>query len=261
VVKTSASFLTLLVAHAPMCTLIAAFQQHPGVPLLVAANRDEVKDRPATGPRRWPGEAFVAPRDERALGTWLGLTRSGLFVGVTNRFPSDKHPERESRGALVVDALRAGSAKELHGRLSTLPPRRYNAFHLLYADADAAFVTWSDGEALHQHQLAPGLHVVTERSLGGDDHARRSLILQAWPGLSVDGALPTPEALQGLLALRRPGEPLGSVCVDVPELNYGTRSALVLYLSQPVTRSRLYWADGPPDRASFVERADLLRGW
>jgi hypothetical protein len=244
-----------------MCTLIVAFQQHPDAPVVVAANRDEVRDRPATGPRRWPGETFVAPRDELALGTWLGLTRSGLFVGVTNRFPAEKHAERESRGALVVDALRAPSALALHRQLSALDPRRYNAFHLLYADAEAAAVTWSDGERLHQERLEPGLHVVTERSLGGDDHARKGLILDAWPRLAPAGALPEPRALQELLALRRPGEPLGGVCVDAPEWNYGTRSAAVLYLRQPLGRSQLFWADGPPDRTPFVERADLLAGW
>jgi uncharacterized protein with NRDE domain len=243
-----------------MCTLIVSFQQHPEFPVVVAANRDEVKDRPATGPRRWPGEDFLAPRDELAGGTWLGLTRGGLFVGVTNRFPAGKHPQRASRGALVVEALRAPSARTLHERLSSLSPRRYNAFHLLYADAEAAFVTWTDGEVLHQEALAPGLHVVTERSLGGDDHARRRLILDAWPGLAPDGALPRPEALQGLLALRRPGEPLGSVCVDAPEWNYGTRSAAVLYLARPPGKSRLFWAEGPPDRTPFVDRGDLLEG-
>jgi uncharacterized protein with NRDE domain len=244
-----------------MCTLIVAFQQHPDAPVVVAANRDEVRARPATGPRRWPGEAFVAPRDELAGGTWLGLTRSGLFVGVTNRFPAEKHPERESRGALVVDALRAPSALALHRQLAGLDPRRTNAFHLLYADPEAAGVTWSDGEQLHQERLQPGLHVVTERSLGGDDHARRALILGAWPRLAPEGELPSPEALQGLLALRRPGEPLGSVCVDVPEWNYGTRSAMVLVLRRPLARGRLFWADGPPDRTAFVERPDLLAGW
>ena len=80
-----------------MCTLIVDFQQHPDAPVVVAANRDEALDRPATGLRHWPGEPFLAPRDERAGGTWLGLTRSGMFVGVTNRFPSEKHPERTSR--------------------------------------------------------------------------------------------------------------------------------------------------------------------
>ena len=241
-----------------MCTLIVSFQQHPEVPVVVAANRDEVRSRPATGPRRWPLEPFVAPRDERALGTWLGLTASGLFVGVTNRFPAERHVERRSRGALVVEALRSESASALHHRLAGLDPLQYNAFHLLYADATAAFVTWSDGEVLSQKALEPGLHVVTERSLGGDDRSRQGLVFELWPRLPLAQGVPTAEGLFGLLATSRVDDPVGGVCVDVPLWDYGTRSSLVLFLNRRLSQSRFFWADGPPDRTPFVERADLV---
>src|SRR5712692_8012823 len=70
-----------------VCTLICAFRVFPRWPLIVAANRDEHLNRPASPPRLWPGDlSFVAPRDEAAGGTWLGLNSAGLFVGVTNRF-------------------------------------------------------------------------------------------------------------------------------------------------------------------------------
>ncbi len=242
-----------------MCTLIAAFKQHARVPLVIAANRDEARARPARGPFPWPGEPFVAPRDEQAGGTWLGLSRGGLFVGVTNRFLSGKHDGRPSRGQLVVEALRAASARALREDLAGLSVSRFNPFHLLYADGDAAFVTWSDGARVQHAQLEPGLHVVTERSLGGDDHGRRTLIEEAWPALAREGGLPTAEALQGLLGLARPGDPAGSVCVDVPAWGYGTRSALVLFVERELGRARWRWADGRPDKTPFVERPDLIR--
>lgn len=241
-----------------MCTLIVSFQQHPDVPVLVAANRDEVKSRPASGPRRWANEPFIAPRDEQAGGTWLGLTSGGLFVGITNRFPSERHPDRRSRGALVLEALRAPSAAALHRQLATLDWRRFNAFHLLYVDAEHAFVTWSDGAQLSQEVLSPGLQVVTERSLGGDDRARTSLIVERWSGLPTVEGLPTPEGLFGLLGATRPEDPMGGVCVDLPQWNYGTRSSMVLYLGRSLPASRLFWAEGAPDRTAFVERPDLL---
>lgn len=241
-----------------MCTLIVSFRQHSEVPVVVAANRDEVRSRSATGPRRWENEAFVAPRDEQAQGTWLGLTATGLFVGVTNRFPAERYPGRRSRGALVVDALRSPSAPALHRELARLDPRAYNAFHLLYTDATDAFVTWSDGEVLSQKVLEPGLHVVTERSLGGDDRARQRLIEERWPRLPTAGGLPTPEGLQALLASSRADDPVGGLCVDVPAWNYGTRSSLVLFLHRRLGASRFFWADGSPDRTPFVERLDLI---
>lgn len=241
-----------------MCTLITSFRQHPGFPLVVAANRDEVRSRPASAPRLWDGEAFVAPKDEQSGGSWLGLNRHGVFVAITNRFPSEKRDGRDSRGALVVEALRHASAEAVHQALAKLSATRFNAFHLLYADAAHAFVTWSDGQTVRQQALAPGLHIVTERSLGGDDHARTSLIRAAWPEVARDGQVPTPEALQHLLGRRREEDPVGGVCVDLPAFDYGTRSALVLLRAEQLAKSRWFWAEGPPDRTPFVERADLV---
>ncbi|MDP1826782.1 MAG: NRDE family protein [Archangium sp.] len=241
-----------------MCTLIVSFQQHEAAPVLVAANRDELRARPASPPHRWPGEPFVAPRDEQGGGTWLGLTNHGMFVGVTNRFPSDRHLDRESRGALVVEALRAPSAQALRRSLEGLTARRFNTFHLLYADASHAFVTWSDGAQIHHDALLPGLHVVTERSLGGDDHGRTQLITSAWPTLERRAGLPTPGALEALLAKPNPANPAGSVCVDLPEFNYGTRSSLVLFVAPRLADSRWYWAEGRPDQVPFVGHPDLI---
>lgn len=241
-----------------MCTLIVSFQQHQSAPVLVAANRDELRARPATAPHRWAGEPFVAPKDEQGGGTWLGLTTGGLFVGVTNRFPSQRHADRESRGTLVLEALRAPSAQALRSSLEGLGAKRFNTFHLLYADASAAFVTWSDGAQVHHDTLGPGLHVVTERSLGGDDHGRTQLITSAWPGLEREAGVPTPATLEALLAQPNPGNPPGAVCVDLPEWSYGTRSSLVLFVSPTLAQSRWYWADGRPDRVPFVEHPELI---
>ncbi len=242
-----------------MCTLIVAFQQHESAPLVIAANRDELRGRPASPPRRWPGEPFVAPRDDQAGGSWLGLTTHGLFVGVTNRFPSERFPERESRGALVLDALRAPSARALRDQLERLSPTRFNTFHLLYADRRQAFVSWSDGAQVRHHELTPGLHVVTERSLGGDDHGRAKRIVDTWPSLEREaGGVPTQRALQALLAQTNPDDPAGGVCVDLPEWNFGTRSSLVLQVAPEFSDSRWWWADGRPDQVPFVEHPELI---
>lgn len=188
----------------------------------------------------------------------MGLTRGGMFVGVTNRFPSERHLSRESRGTLVLEALRAPSARALRESLEGLSATRFNTFHLFYADAQAAFVTWSDGALVRHDALAPGLHVVTERSLGGDDHGRALLIKEAWPGLERQDGMPTPCALQGLLARHNPADPAGAVCVDLPEWNFGTRSSLVLYLAPRLGQSRWFWADGRPDQTPFVEQPELI---
>ena len=112
-----------------MCSIILGVE--PGR-FWLAANRDELLARPARGPFWWH-QGFLAGRDEQAGGTWLGLNQRGLAVGVTNRFGAQRHPERGSRGALVVDALarrprraalkrtRVGLARDTEG-LRGLPP-------------------------------------------------------------------------------------------------------------------------------------------
>jgi uncharacterized protein with NRDE domain len=237
-----------------MCTLVAFIHAWPGSPLVIAANRDERLDRAASGPTRWAGESFFAPRDDQAEGTWLGLHDSGLFVGVTNRAGSPRDSSLASRGELVALALRLGSATKVHEAFSTiLDARRYNAFHLLYADRDAAFVTWFDGDAMHQEQLARGLFVVTERSLGGNDHGREERVRRQLEPLLVRRAPPALEELAPTMRDHVDGDPLASTCVHVPALGYGTRSSLLLEVPPEGGQSRWLWANGPPCSTPYVQ--------
>lgn len=255
-----------------MCSIVLAYRRFAGVPVLVAANRDERLERASSGPRSWPGEPFVAPRDEVAGGTWLGLTRGGMFVGVTNRFAVPKEDARASRGALVVDALRAENARALRGSLEGIAADRYNAFHLVYADAGDAFVTWSDGARVSHERLADGVHVITERSfraadapnplplfgLPAGDDARRSRRLRASIEAIGQGAPPDEAALSAMLAVHDDEDPFGATCIHVPALEYGTRSSALVYLAERLAETRLAWADGPPCRARFTPQPALI---
>src|SRR5262249_27737535 len=150
----------------------------PDTPLAIAANRDELYARPALPPRIEPGTLpALMPIDLQGGGTWLGLNARGLFVGITNRAGAGRLFDRCSRGLLVCEALGAGSAAELHERLSLLDPQLYNGFHLAYADPHSGFVTWSDGAQLTQLPLAPGVHVFTERSFGAAHSEREPLLV------------------------------------------------------------------------------------
>lgn len=241
-----------------MCTVIVSVEGAGR--LWVAANRDEVLVRPASGPRRWPGEPFVAPTDEVGGGSWLGLNTHGLFVAITNRFGAPRDDTRLSRGQLVIEALRARSAEALHRQLATLSSARFNAFHLVYSDGLDCFVTWSNGATVRQQSLGLGQHVVTERSFGAvgqlaseqGPHAEPERVRYIRARLAELGATPSAEALQGLLGTHRPDAPLDSPCVHLPDFGYGTRSSLVLFKTQPLEESDWRWAEGPPDRTPFV---------
>ena len=173
-----------------MCTVILAAHVFVGHPLVVLANRDEQLDRASSPPRVWAprrraGGPFIAPRDDVAGGTWLGVNRAGVFVGITNRFLGPKDPARESRGTLVVDALALGSAREIHEAMAKVPASRHNGFHLVYADEHDVLATASNGTHVAQLTLGRGIHALTERSFGaGDDSPRLARIRAAWSRLA-----------------------------------------------------------------------------
>ncbi len=144
-----------------MCTLALAWRVFAEAPTAVAANRDESLDRPSEPPAVRDGDPpSVAPRDAVAGGTWIGCTGSGLVVAVTNRWLDADRAGDRSRGLLVDDCLRAGSAaaalRVLEGEVAE---RAYAGFNLVLADDDDAFCCSYDGE-LDVTRLEPGVHVV-----------------------------------------------------------------------------------------------------
>jgi hypothetical protein len=114
-------------------------------------------------------------------------------------------------------------------------------------------VTWFDGESVHQEQLSAGLTVVTERSLGGDDHGRTERVRRHLEPLLRDEAPPPLEQLAPALREHLEGDPIGSACVHVPALRYGTRSSLLLRVASDPGRSLWLWTEGPPCTTPYAE--------
>ena len=229
-----------------MCTLVLLHR--PGELFAVSGNRNELLTRPASGPRVVDG--VLAPRDELAGGSWLGLNRHGVFVCVTNRRGALIDPTRKSRGLLVLEALKAHSAQGLRAALQELQPGRHNGFHLIYADLQDAWVTWSDGSMV-RHRALGGLSVITERSFGAGEGEREKSVAAAFEGLPLD-----------LHAWREPmtrhaAEPLESACVHADAVGYGTRSSLQLIVRSGAAPEGL-WTDGHPCVNAPVSLAPLI---
>ncbi len=238
-----------------MCTLAVAWRVDRRWPIVVAANRDERLGRPAES---WAlrdaggGARMAAPRDVRAAGTWVGLSARGVFAGLTNyHAPLDWYPDlgRRSRGELVGLALSAGGAAAAQERLRTADAARWNPFHLLVADAQDAFLWWYDGERSAVVELAPGLHVVTERSPDGAC-PRGDLVRARWP---VEPSVPH---LRDLLTIHAP-PPESATCIH-HDPEYGTRSSAVLRVAAELGASELYVADARPCVAPLEDRSALL---
>jgi len=95
--------------------------------------------------------------------------------------------------------------------------------------------------------LVPGVHVVTERSLGASDEGRTERVLAEWKKLAMP---PRAEDLEAIMKIHGETSPLEGTCVHIPALGYGTRSSMVL-LSAP--KPQMFWAEGPPCVTPYVE--------
>jgi uncharacterized protein with NRDE domain len=240
-----------------MCTLAIALQADRRWPLVVAANRDERLHRAADG---WglrdgrDGIRYAAPLDLVAGGTWIGLSSRGLFAGLTNyHAPLDWYPDpdRRSRGEIVGLALGHPTAAEAGAALAGADAGRYNPFHLVVADAREAFLWWYDGERAALEPLGPGLHVVTESSPTGQG-PRGERVRSRWP---VDLAT---AHLRHLLSIHEGcGFSASATCIHREPI-YGTRSSAIVRIAGDLGASELLVADGPPCRAPFEDRGDLV---
>ena len=226
----------------------------------MAANRDELLDRPSSPPVAWDGaqSGIFAPRDLQAGGTWLGLNAAGLFVGITNRMGARSGEPRRSRGLLVRDALRAASAAEAAETAAASLPDTYDGFHLILADRREAWLVHSDLAALRSERLSPGVHVVSERSLGAAGSDRAVAVASRLRDLCAAG-VPDTAALAAILGRHPdPGEdPLFAPCVHLTGAPYGTRSSTLLWLGPD--EARMAHADGPPCRTPYDDLTALLR--
>jgi hypothetical protein len=233
-----------------------------GTPLLVAANRDEHLSRPSSPPAlRSAGSMVVlAPRDERAHGTWIGVSAAGVFAGITNRAAATADPTRLSRGGLVLAALEARTAAEGARRIASLRAADYNGFHLVVADRSEAHLVWSDGGMMRTRRLGPGSHVFCERSLGAAEDRRADRLLSWVRDFESAPEPPNDAALRARLSFHDPTDPFAGTCVHLPpELPYGTRSSTLIRLG--AVKDEVYFAnaEGPPCRTQLCALTNEVR--
>lgn len=129
-----------------MCTVVVLRRPDHRWPVLIAANRDEMKGRPWRPPgRHWPDRAdVVAGMDEQAGGTWLGINDLGVVAAVLNRQGSlGQDPNLRSRGELPLEALDHADAVDAVAALADLDARSWRSFNMVIADNRDAF--WLKG--------------------------------------------------------------------------------------------------------------------
>jgi uncharacterized protein with NRDE domain len=248
-----------------MCTLAIFRNAGARYPLVIAANRDEYLERPASAPARLEGmPAVVAGRDLEAGGTWLGCRVDGPFLlaGLLNRRtaagPGNLPHGMRSRGLLCLDALEAASVDAFDRGFDDVGAVAHGPFNLLLADAGRA-VVFDNRDGAGRTELDTGLSVLTNLDVNDPRCPRLasatrgfsevSSILEADPG---PGELVT--ALAAVLADHAKtvdpsdSDPFARVCVHAGP--YGTRSSSIILLTDDAPVSYLH-AAGPPCLTSF----------
>lgn len=148
-----------------MCLIVIAWKARDDLPLVVAANRDEWRDRPAQ-PAHWWNDApgILAGRDLKAGGTWMGVTRAGRFAAITNfRDPAERRSTAPSRGALVTEYLLSGDSPERF--LASIAARAgaYNGFNLIAGDGASLWYFGSREGVMRP--VEPGVHGLSNHLL------------------------------------------------------------------------------------------------
>jgi hypothetical protein len=125
-----------------MCTVVLLRRPAAPWPLLLAANRDELRGRPWRPPaRHWPDRPdMVAGLDVQAGGSWLGVNDDGVVAAILNRTGTlGPASGKRSRGELVLEALDHADASAAAAALADLDPDAYRPFNLVVADARDTF--------------------------------------------------------------------------------------------------------------------------
>lgn len=246
-----------------VCLLIALFGVVPDVPLLIAANRDEMYQRPAdpmtvlhaTQPR------ILGGRDELAGGTWLAVNEHGVVAGLTNQPTGARNPAKRSRGELPLAFAAYPDARTAVTEVcARLDPAAYNPCWMLVGDRHALFsVDVSGGHRAGVEELPPGRYVLENAPLRQPSAKQQRVagLVAALDGAGLDGAGRVEAGLAAVLRdhqpatgpeaagpgdWARPAE-LSAACVHTER--YGTRSAMIVSVGQ-AGEPRVSVAAGPP---------------
>jgi Transport and Golgi organisation 2 len=252
-----------------VCTLALYFQIVDDFPLLVAANRDERYDRPATPPTVLNTKPKVlAGIDLRAGGTWLGVNEHGVLAAILNRRSEESTDvSTRSRGLLCLDLLARKSAAAA-GEFLEIQRETYQPFTVVCADSNVAWFAFNTTGRVQSAKLSPGLHVFSNAALH-DEHSEKkhrayALFAKAQPQKEeLCGPPPVwTDAFAKVLSDHAlgngRGDPRDAICVhgDVS----GTVSSSIILFSKPARQLRTFYCAGPPCQNSFRETIALNTG-
>ena len=209
-----------------MCLIVVGWRAREHYRLIVAANRDEFHARPAAPAAFWRDQpGILAGRDLEAMGTWMGVSRSGRFAAVTNYRGAREPAAEESRGVLVSRFLAATTSAAAYMAELAARAQRYSGFNLLACDREELW--WISNRDGAPRRLDPGYHALGNLLLDSPDvQPIKQRIAE------------TPPAVEALFSALTPAK--------IVNPQYGTRCSTVLLDGDKEVRyaERSFAADG-----------------
>ncbi|MBO43752.1 MAG: hypothetical protein CMM28_08510 [Rhodospirillaceae bacterium] len=249
-----------------MCTLIILRRPKKDWPVLIAANRDEMKSRLWDPPaRHWPDRPdTVAGRDRLAGGSWLGHNDHGIVAAILNRHGTlGPANDKRSRGELVLDALEHANASDAAEALCELNTAAYRSFNLIIADnREAWWISNPGGTAKVKVTPIPdGISMFTSYDINDTKSARIAHYLPQFENAMI----PDPDKnnwqgwcdILGNRALGDVNDPTSAMCIDGYG-DYGTVSSSLVAIARPEKRSgrespdKWLFASGPARQHQFT---------
>jgi uncharacterized protein with NRDE domain len=248
-----------------MCSVVILLRPGHDWPVVLGANRDEMKNRPWAPPaRHWPDRPeVVAGIDKLAGGSWMGLNDHGVVAAIMNRMNTlGPAAGKRSRGELVLEALDHADARAAVGFLTDLDPEAYRPFNLVLADNRDVF--WlrnlgsrEEGRGITVERIPPGLSMLTAHDRNDRAHSKR--IAHFLPEFET-APVPDPAAndwkpWEALLKDRTPapgGTVYDAMCI-VGDNGFETVSSSLLALPKVGLDRRPIWrfAAGRPDLVPY----------
>ncbi len=221
-----------------MCTLLILYRPLHKWPLIIAGNRDEMKNRPSLSPgKHWGNDKnIIAGKDLTAGGSWLGINNKGLISTILNR-PNSLGPNKEkfSRGDIIINVLKNKNIKTALTYIELLDITNWRPFNLFIANNKNAYWIKSTGKnKITINLISEGRHFLDSHDLNSKTSDRYNNNINKFNSLKD----PDPdksdwkEWIDFLASTSHPkNKPLAAMNIsDSYNNNYGTLSSSIIAL-------------------------------
>lgn len=220
-----------------MCSIVVLHEVHEKYPLIIAANRDEKYDRPASIPQcvqAVPNVAW-APIDDVSKGTWIGVAAGGWFAGLTNQDEEAPSDTALSRGPVVMDCVRLSNHRLVTKRLIEVDAPKHNHFNMVYGRHGSLFLCKVHGEKqMTVDIIGPGITVITNDTVSSfySRKESRATVLASFVNENDDERTIIEKLGKMLADHDFHPEPCMSMCVHDDKNGFGTRSSSIILMSK-----------------------------